>query len=107
MREKLLRLMGRIGRDTRLVKTTTHVLVVLWEWAHVADVETQLLECALDEHLAILSDSYSVKEHVKKQYMVKCVEDIKEVRTYTSTGTSTSKFNDPADGCFAAVLTAA
>ena len=84
MREKLLRLMGRIGRDTRLVKTTTHVLVVLWEWAHVADVETQLLECALDEHLAILSDSYSVKEHVKKQYMVKCVDDIKEVN-YAST----------------------
>ena len=33
----------------------------------------------MDEHLAILNNSFTVKEHVKKSYVMKCVDDIKEV----------------------------
>ena len=79
MREKLLKLMGGIGRDTRETKTTSHVLELLWELAHVPSLNTRLMEAALYEHMGILQDSYAVKDTLKKQYVMKCVEDIKEV----------------------------
>ncbi|XP_050400806.1 ubiquitin carboxyl-terminal hydrolase 24 isoform X1 [Patella vulgata] len=78
MREKLLSLIGKIGKDARLSKTTTRVLELLWDLAHLPVLSTHLIEQALDEHHAILSDSYSVKEQVKLQYVNKCVEDIKK-----------------------------
>ncbi|XP_064607447.1 ubiquitin carboxyl-terminal hydrolase 24-like isoform X2 [Liolophura sinensis] len=78
MREKLLALIGKIGRDARVSKTTTRVLELLWDLSHLPVLSTHLMEQALDEHLAILSDSYIVKEQVKRQYVVKCVEDIKK-----------------------------
>jgi len=42
-------------------------------------LKTSLVELALEEHLAVLSDPFAVKEQVKKQYVIKCVEDIREV----------------------------
>ncbi|XP_063403289.1 ubiquitin carboxyl-terminal hydrolase 24-like [Mytilus trossulus] len=78
MREKLLSLIGRIGRDGREPKTTTRVLELLWDLSHLPALSTHLIELALEEHLAILSDSFSVREQVKRQYVIKCVEDIKK-----------------------------
>jgi len=54
---------------------------LLWDLAHLPTLKTGLIEQALDEHLAILSDSFTVKEPIKKQYVIKCVEDIREVGT--------------------------
>jgi len=58
------------------------VLELLWDLSHLPALSTHLIEQALEEHLAILSDSYSVKETVKRQYVVKCVEDIKKVTKF-------------------------
>lgn len=55
------------------------VLELLWDLAHLPTLKTLLIEQALDEHLTILSDSFAVKEPIKRQYIVKCVEDIREV----------------------------
>ena len=55
------------------------VLELLWDLAHLPALSTPLVEQALAEHLAILIDSNIVKEQVKKSYVVKCVDDIKEV----------------------------
>lgn len=78
MREKLLSLIGKIGRDAREVKSTTRVLELLWDLSHLPALSTHLIEQALEEHLAILSDSFSVKEQEKRKYVVKFVEDIKK-----------------------------
>ncbi|GFO40770.1 ubiquitin carboxyl-terminal hydrolase 24 [Plakobranchus ocellatus] len=78
VREKLLSLIGKIGKDAKVPKTTTSALGLLWDLAHLPALSTTLVEQALDEHHAILSDSYSVKEQVKLQYVNKCVEDIKK-----------------------------
>ncbi|XP_070196439.1 ubiquitin carboxyl-terminal hydrolase 24-like isoform X2 [Littorina saxatilis] len=78
MREKLLSLIGKIGKDARVAKTTTRVLELLWDLAHLPALSRHLVEHAQEEHHAILSDSYSVKEQVKLQYVQKCVDDIKK-----------------------------
>ncbi|KAH9492249.1 Ubiquitin carboxyl-terminal hydrolase 24 [Bulinus truncatus] len=77
-RDKLLTLIGKIGKDAKVSKTTTKVLELLWDLAHLPSLSTSLVEQALDEHHAILSDSYIVKEQIKMQYVNKCVEDIKK-----------------------------
>uniref|UniRef100_A0A3B4YJE4 Ubiquitin carboxyl-terminal hydrolase 24 n=1 Tax=Seriola lalandi dorsalis TaxID=1841481 RepID=A0A3B4YJE4_SERLL len=84
VRQKLLSLIGRIGREARSETTTGKVLEVLWELAHLPTLPTSLVQQALEEHLGILSDAYAVKETVKRSYIIKCIEDIKKVR-HTST----------------------
>lgn len=118
MRQKLLSLIGRIGREARSETTTgkvrcrasltataepkgqtsrsprgfrrgdpsvfflpagAQVLEVLWELAHLPTLPTSLVQQALEEHLGILSDAYAVKEAVKRNYIIKCIEDIKKV----------------------------
>uniref|UniRef100_A0A3Q4AJ23 Ubiquitin carboxyl-terminal hydrolase 24 n=1 Tax=Mola mola TaxID=94237 RepID=A0A3Q4AJ23_MOLML len=54
VRQKLLSLIGRIGREARSETTTGKVLEVLWD------------------------DAYAVKETVKRSYIIKCIEDIKK-----------------------------
>lgn len=110
MRQKLLSLIGRIGREARSETTTgkvcrqtcqgcnikcllsllafgvclsVQVLEVLWELAHLPTLPTTLVQQALEEHLGILSDAYAVKETVKRSYIIKCIEDIKKVRLTT------------------------
>ena len=56
------------------------VLELLWELAHLPHLDTPLMEQALSEHLAILSEGYTVRENVKKSYVGKCIADIKQVR---------------------------
>ena len=64
--------------------TIIQALELLWDLAHLPALSTSLVEQALDEHHSILSDSYSVKEQVKLQYVNKCVEDIKKVGCFSS-----------------------
>ncbi|XP_052775472.1 ubiquitin carboxyl-terminal hydrolase 24-like isoform X3 [Mya arenaria] len=77
-REKLLSLIGKIGRDAKIPKTTNQVLQLLWDLSHLPALSTHLVELALEEHLAILNDSYTVKDQVKRNYVSKCVDDIKK-----------------------------
>ncbi|KAL6486199.1 hypothetical protein MHYP_G00055910 [Metynnis hypsauchen] len=78
VRQKLLSLIGRIGREARSEATTGKVLEVLWDLAHLPTLPTTLVQQALEEHLTILSDAYAVKETVKRNYIIKCIEDIKK-----------------------------
>jgi ubiquitin carboxyl-terminal hydrolase 9/24 len=55
------------------------LLEVLWDFAHLPLLKTSLVELALEEHLAILSEPFNIKDQTKKLYAVKCVEDIREV----------------------------
>ncbi|KAF3691160.1 Ubiquitin carboxyl-terminal hydrolase 24 [Channa argus] len=80
VRQKLLSLIGRIGREARSETTTGKVLEVLWELAHLPTLPTSLVQQALEEHLGILSDAYAVKETVKRSYIIKCIEDIKKLK---------------------------
>ncbi|KAF3835079.1 hypothetical protein F7725_027637 [Dissostichus mawsoni] len=82
VRQKLLSLIGRIGREARSETTTGKVLEVLWELAHLPSLPTSLVQQALEEHLGILSDAYAVKETVKRNYIIKCIEDIKKLVFY-------------------------
>ncbi|XP_045440607.1 ubiquitin carboxyl-terminal hydrolase 24 isoform X7 [Pipistrellus kuhlii] len=77
VRQKLLSLIGRIGREARFETTSGKVLDVLWELAHLPTLPSSLIQQALDEHLTILSDAYAVKEAIKRSYIIKCIEDIK------------------------------
>lgn len=61
-------------------RLSVQVLEVLWELAHLPTLPTTLVQQALEEHLGILSDAYAVKETVKRNYIIKCIEDIKKVR---------------------------
>ena len=56
------------------------MLELLWDLAHLPQLSTPLIDLALEEHLSILSESHNVKEQLKRTYVVKCVDDIKEVR---------------------------
>uniref|UniRef100_A0A4W4HLH8 Ubiquitin carboxyl-terminal hydrolase 24 n=1 Tax=Electrophorus electricus TaxID=8005 RepID=A0A4W4HLH8_ELEEL len=78
VRQKLLSLIGRIGREARSETTTVKVLEVLWDLAHLPTLPTTLVQQALEEHLTILSDAYAVKETIKRNYIIKCIEDIKK-----------------------------
>ncbi|TKS74904.1 Ubiquitin carboxyl-terminal hydrolase 24 [Collichthys lucidus] len=84
VRQKLLSLIGRIGREARSETTTGKVLEVLWELAHLPTLPTSLVQQALEEHLGILSDAYAVKETVKRNYIIKCIEDIKKASQQSS-----------------------
>ncbi|KAM4629625.1 ubiquitin carboxyl-terminal hydrolase 24 isoform 4-T4 [Polymixia lowei] len=84
VRQKLLSLIGRIGREARSEATTGKVLEVLWELAHLPTLPTSLVQQASEEHLAILSDAYAVKETVKRSYIIKCIEDIKKASQQSS-----------------------
>ncbi|ELT87807.1 hypothetical protein CAPTEDRAFT_215538 [Capitella teleta] len=78
MRDKLLSLIGKIGTNSKVTKTTSKVLELLWDLAHLPSLKTSLIEQAISEHLTILNDSYVLKENVKRIYVVKCVDDIRE-----------------------------
>uniref|UniRef100_A0A672TDQ5 Ubiquitin carboxyl-terminal hydrolase 24 n=1 Tax=Sinocyclocheilus grahami TaxID=75366 RepID=A0A672TDQ5_SINGR len=84
VRQKLLSLIGRIGREARSEATTGKVLEVLWELAHLPTLPTTLVQQALEEHLTILSDAYAVKETIKRNYIIKCIEDIKKSSQQTN-----------------------
>ena len=78
-REKLLELIGKIGRDDRQGKTASKILELLWTLAHLPQLSREMVELALESHCTILIDSYHTKDAEKKSYIKKCVEDIQKV----------------------------
>uniref|UniRef100_A0A8C9VNZ6 Ubiquitin specific peptidase 24 n=1 Tax=Scleropages formosus TaxID=113540 RepID=A0A8C9VNZ6_SCLFO len=87
VRQKLLSLIGRIGREHVFLYLILgcFVLELLWDLAHLPTLPTGLVQQALDEHLTILSDAYAVKETVKRNYIIKCIEDIKKIQIQEET----------------------
>ena len=54
------------------------MLDLLWSLSHLPSLTTEMVDQALRSHNDILSDSYAVKEQIKKNYAVKCMEDIRK-----------------------------
>lgn len=77
MRKRLIAFIGRIGKETNQGKTSTKILDLLWELAHSAEIPTSLVESALEEHFTILGE-VSHKDQTRKQYSVRCIEDIRK-----------------------------
>jgi ubiquitin carboxyl-terminal hydrolase 9/24 len=76
-KDKLLNMIGRVGREATQFKASQAVLQLLWKLAHQEGLSRPLLEKALAEHLEILSQLTINKDGVRKTYLLKCVEDIK------------------------------
>ena len=55
------------------------VLTLLWDLAHLPKLSPHLVELALREHHSILSDAYLIKDAVKKNFILRCIDDIKKV----------------------------
>lgn len=59
IREKLIRLVGHIGKEgvnTKATKPAAAILQILWEFAHWPDLPRHLVERALKEHLDTISE---------------------------------------------------
>uniref|UniRef100_A0A2K5YQ37 ubiquitinyl hydrolase 1 n=1 Tax=Mandrillus leucophaeus TaxID=9568 RepID=A0A2K5YQ37_MANLE len=107
VRQKLLSLIGRIGREARFETTSGKLqmlkaaIYVLWELAHLPTLPSSLIQQALEEHLTILSDAYAVKEAIKRSYIIKCIEDIKRPGEWSGLeknkkdGFKSSQLNNP------------
>ena len=54
------------------------MLELLWELAHVSSLSTTLLEQALSEHLSVLNGGNYVNDSIKKSYVFKCINEIKQ-----------------------------
>ena len=76
-RERLLALVGRIGREASQTRSTQSVLELLWELAHRPGLPKDLVEKALTEQLAILADMSFNKDAARRAYVLKCVDDLK------------------------------
>ncbi|CAM1321691.1 USP24 (predicted) [Pycnogonum litorale] len=74
MRERLVTLIGKIGKESS-GQVTLKVLDLLWSLAHLPSLPKHLIEHALHEHLNILSDS-NLKD--QKCFVLKCLDDIKK-----------------------------
>lgn len=55
------------------------ILELLWNLAHLPQSSRVMVELALEAHASILIDSSHTKEAEKRNYIVKCVEDIRKV----------------------------
>ena len=80
VREKLLRLIGQIGRETKQSKSIEATLQVLWEVSHLESLPRSLLERAFSEQLAIISEMNLNKDSIRRKYTEACLEDIKRGR---------------------------
>ena len=75
LREKLLVLTGQIGREAKQIKSTQAILKLLWDNAHLPSLPKVLVERALSEQLAILTEMTTNKDSSRRDYVFKCVED--------------------------------
>lgn len=79
VREKLLVLIGQIGKEANQMKSTQAILELLWEMAHLPNLPKVLVEKAMQEQLSILTEMTQNKDPMKKMYVLKCVADLKKV----------------------------
>ncbi len=77
VREKLLSLIGQIGREAKQAKSIEATLQVLWEVSHLESLPRPLLERALSEQLAIITEMNLNRDAHRRTYTNACVEDIK------------------------------
>ncbi|XP_057299797.1 ubiquitin carboxyl-terminal hydrolase 24-like isoform X2 [Hydractinia symbiolongicarpus] len=77
-KERLLLLIGRIGREIRDSKIVIKLLDMLWDVCHTESLPLYLLNQAVQSHLDILTESSMIRSSVKHDYVVKCVQDIKQ-----------------------------
>lgn len=71
IREKLLILIGQLGKEATQTKATQAILKLLWEVSHMPKLPKHLVEKALSEHLSILSEITYNPEGSKKTYVLK------------------------------------
>lgn len=55
------------------------ILELLWNLAHLPQSSKVMMELALDAHASILMDSSLTNEAEKRNYIEKCVKDIRKV----------------------------
>eukprot|EP00794_Sanderia_malayensis_P007934 gene7934-8789_t len=77
-REKLLLLIGRIGREITNAERVAQLLGVVWSLAHDSDLPTYLINQAVQSHLDILTESQAVRDGIKHTYIAKCIQNIKD-----------------------------
>ena len=74
VREKLLHLIGQIGREARQTKSIQATLQLLWEVSHLETLPRHLVERALSEQLAIINEmnfDRDKQRQVKKHFEIK------------------------------------
>ncbi|KAG1652915.1 Ubiquitin carboxyl-terminal hydrolase 24 [Nymphon striatum] len=72
IREKLLTLIGKIGKESH---EKTKVLDLLWNLAHLHNLPRHLLEHSFEEHMCILTGATTKDQ---RSFVIKCLEDIKK-----------------------------
>ena len=77
VREKLLHLIGQIGREARQTKSIQATLQLLWEVSHLETLPRHLVERALSEQLAIINEMNFDRDKQRRVYINECLEDIK------------------------------
>ena len=80
VREKLLHLIGQIGREARQPKSIQATLHLLWEVSHLETLPRHLVERALSEQLAIINEMSFEREKQRRVYINECLEDIKAAK---------------------------
>lgn len=80
VREKLLVLIGQIGREAKQTKSVQATLHLLWEVSHLETLPRQLVERALAEQLAIITEMNLNRDAHRKTYINECIEDIKSAK---------------------------
>jgi len=81
IREKLLQLIGQIGKEAisaKQVKPVQAILQLLWDMAHIPEIPKHLVERAFAEHLSTITEMTLNKDAVRRQYVLACVDDIKK-----------------------------
>ena len=70
IREKLLLLIGQIGKEavnSKQVKPVQAILQLLWDMAHIPEIPKHLVERAFAEHLATINEMTLNKDAVRKK----------------------------------------
>lgn len=57
----------------------SQVLDLLWQLAHLRGLSPEMVKEALDSHIKILSTSTSIKDELRRNYALKCIDNIKKV----------------------------
>uniref|UniRef100_A0A7M5XH66 ubiquitinyl hydrolase 1 n=1 Tax=Clytia hemisphaerica TaxID=252671 RepID=A0A7M5XH66_9CNID len=77
-KERLLLLLGKVGREIKDNQIVTQILDLLWNFSHLEeDLPLYLINQAVQSHIDVLCDSSLITIATKTDYVSKCVQDIK------------------------------